>query len=349
MRAIAAMGVLVALVGAGSAAGVTNPQIAGLQVALRAKGLYAGPVDGVAGPSTAGAVRAFQQRARLTVDGIAGIRTRTALGRLGRPLLGRRVLARGKVGWDVSVLQFLLVLRGCGPVSIDGRFGVRTERAVRRFQEKAGLVVDGIAGPATQVALDPAGARATPQPPAAVRHPTYVVRPGDTLTAIADRYGTTIGAIALANRIDPQRALPVAVRLRVPAALPPPFAVRLALDRWSRHYGVDARLVRALAWQESGYQQHLVSRAGAAGVMQVTPATWGFVETVLVGRKIPRTADGNVRVGVAFLRHLLRRFRGDERLALGAYYQGPRAVRKHGLFGETRAYVANVLALKHRV
>ena len=82
--------------------------------------------------------------------------------------------------------------------------------------------------------------------------------------------------------------------------------------------------------------------------MQVTPATWEFVETVLLGTRVPRTANGNVRVGVLFLRHLLRTFRGNERLAVGAYYQGARSVRRRGLLPETRRYVANVLALKYR-
>jgi hypothetical protein len=54
-------------------------------------------------------------------------------------------------------------------------------------------------------------------------------------------------------------------------------------------------------------------------------------------------------VGVAYLRQLLREFQGDERLALGAYYQGPRAVRERGLFPETEAYVEDILALKRRV
>jgi soluble lytic murein transglycosylase-like protein len=54
-------------------------------------------------------------------------------------------------------------------------------------------------------------------------------------------------------------------------------------------------------------------------------------------------------VGVAFLGHLLREFRGDVRLALGAYYRGPAAVRRHGLGPETRHFVANVLALRGRV
>jgi soluble lytic murein transglycosylase-like protein len=83
--------------------------------------------------------------------------------------------------------------------------------------------------------------------------------------------------------------------------------------------------------------------------MQVTPATWSFVESVLVGRPIARTTEGNVRVGVAFLDHLLDTFRGNERLAVAAYYQGPKAVKERGLFGETEQFVANVLALKQRM
>ena len=127
----------------------------------------------------------------------------------------------------------------------------------------------------------------------------------------------------------------IGTRLRIPAMRPrasaraeeasPATDVKASLDRWARHYGVDASLVRAVAWMESGYQNHVVSTAGAFGVMQVTPATWDFVEDVLLGERVPRTSDGNVRVGVVFLRHLLRRFGGDERLALAGYFQGPEA------------------------
>ena len=91
------------------------------------------------------------------------------------------------------------------------------------------------------------------------------------------------------------------------------------------------------------------STAGAVGVMQVTPATWHFVESVLLRRDVPHTADGNVRVGAAFLHHLLHVFRGSERLALAAYFQGPKSVRERGLLPVTRRYVANVLALKSRL
>jgi peptidoglycan hydrolase-like protein with peptidoglycan-binding domain len=333
-----------------AAPAAANPQTAGLQVALRAYGFYLGPIDGISGPATATAVRAFQRTSHLAVDGIPGASTRRALGRLGTPLYGRRTLVVGRVGWDVSVLQFLLVRHGVGRV-VDGYFGTETRAAVRRFQRRAGLVVDGIAGPRTLAALE--GRRAARPAPTSRR---YLVKAGDNLTTIAQRHGVAMRTLARANGLDPARPLLVGTRLKLPAAAAapplaaPPAAVRDLVTRTAAAHGLDPSLARAVAWMESGYQPHVVSAAGALGVMQVTPATWDFVETVLLGgRKVPRTTAGNIRVGVLFLRHLLREFRGDERLAVAAYYQGARAVREHGLFAETVTYVEAVRSLKGRV
>ena len=71
-------GVLVAGLAAVAAAPASalNPQHAGLQVALRAQGLYLGPIDALVGPRTVAAVRAFQRSHRLRVTGIADVRTR---------------------------------------------------------------------------------------------------------------------------------------------------------------------------------------------------------------------------------------------------------------------------------
>lgn len=151
--AVSAMLVLGALVGSAPARAAGDSSVAALQVALRAKSLYAGPVDGVTGPATEAAVRRFQRRAGLAVDGVVGPRTRKALGRRGRPALGRRVLRRGQVGWDVAQVQFLLAWHGFPSGSFDGALGVRTDASLRRFQRWAGLVPDGRAGPATIAAL----------------------------------------------------------------------------------------------------------------------------------------------------------------------------------------------------
>jgi LysM repeat protein len=329
-----------------------NAQTAGLQVALRAKHVYAGSIDAVRGPATVLAVHAFQRRAGLSPDGVAGAQTRAALGPLGRPLFGNRTIVRGEIGWDVSVLQFLLRSAGHATGSIDGRFGAQTEAAVRSYQRALGLRADGVVGRRTIASLSlryrvPVSAR-----PVRVVH--HLVRVGDTLTAIAQRYRTTVPLLARANGLDPSRYLLAGARLKIPMArgtpvIADPFDVRLSLSHWSDHYGVDARLARALAWQESGFNNRLVSSAGAMGVMQLLPQTWDYVETVLVGSQIPHTVDGNVHAGVAYLHQLLSEFHGDKRLALGAWYQGAAAVRKNGLYAETKTFVANVLALQQRM
>jgi LysM repeat protein len=338
------------------AAGALNPQVAGLQIALRQHGLYRGPIDGVQGPKTVRAVRVFQRRQGLTVDGLAGPRTRAALGSHGRPLFGARALRRGMRGYDVGVLQFLLRRHGLRTGPFDGRFGARTAAALRRFQRRAGLSPDGVVGPRTArrlCSLRVCAWRSTPRQ-AGVKSRTHRIARGETLIAISRRYGVSVKAIARANRLDPRRYIIAGARIRIPGAperraRTEPFTVQAAIDHWSRAYGVEPRLVRALAWWESGFNNSLVSPAGARGVMQVTPATWDYVETVLVGRRIANTTSGNVQVGVAFLRQLLREFRGDVRLALAAYLQGPRSVRRDGLFRETRRYVAGVLALSRRI
>ena len=78
------------------------------------------------------------------------------------------------------------------------------------------------------------------------------------------------------------------------------------------------------------------------------PGTWRFVENVLMGRQVKRTARGNIRVGIVYLRFLKREFGGRKRLALAGYYQGARAVRRHGLYDETKVYVRTVLSLRKR-
>ncbi len=194
----------------------------------------------------------------------------------------------------------------------------------------------------------------------------YGVRWGDTLSAIAARHGVSTLALAAANGLRLSSTIFAGSTLRLPgdafsAAAPAPpssatpttaggsTAVPASIARWAAHYGVDVRLARAMAWQESGFQHGVVSSAGAQGVMQVMPDTWDFVETVLIGAPVERTADGNVRVGVAYLRHLLRVFGGDEERAVGAYFQGDASMAARGPLPETRQYVANVLALRSRM
>jgi murein DD-endopeptidase MepM/ murein hydrolase activator NlpD len=141
------------LVAPALAAGAGNVDVAALQVALQARSLYRGTIDGYAGAGTAAAVRALERRKGLPVDGVAGPRVRRALGRLGRPPLGSRTLRPGDVGWDVSALQFRLAWRGFPSGNFDGGFGPHLEAALQGFQRWAGLPPDGIAGPSTLASL----------------------------------------------------------------------------------------------------------------------------------------------------------------------------------------------------
>jgi murein DD-endopeptidase MepM/ murein hydrolase activator NlpD len=168
---------ILALAVPATAAARPSADVAALQVALRARGFYAGGVDGVAGPATVAAVRKLQRRRGLPADGVAGPRTRRALGRRGRPRLGSRPLALDARGWDVAALQFLLAVHGFPNGTFDGGFGAHTDAALRRFQAWAGLPSDGVAGAGTLAALR--------RPPPA--SPLHFLRP--VRDAVGDGFG----------------------------------------------------------------------------------------------------------------------------------------------------------------
>ncbi len=355
LLAIAAV-VAVGLVLAGPAAAVGSSRVAALQVALRAHGHYPAAVDGVDGPLTRSGLTTFQRRTGLPASGRVGQATRSALGALGRPLLGQRELAIGAVGWDVSSLEFKLVRFGLSPAAVDGRFTKATAAALVKLQLRRGLQADGIAGKQTFRTLGGGhGARVIPPP-----RPKHMVAPGESFFSIAERYGISPLLLARASGLKLSAVIVPGQRLTLPAgaaaarrgyvsgttdAAPSYAAVRASIDHWSAVYGVDAPLARATAWMESGFQQNVVSNVGAVGVMQLLPVTWTWVDQVLLGTTTPRTYDGNIRAGVRYLRWLLDQFDGDRRLALAGYYQGAQAVRDRGLFDDTKQYVQVILQL----
>jgi hypothetical protein len=354
------------------ASGGRNPQVAGLQVALRAQGLYRGPIDAISGPETVAAVRDFQRSQGLAVTGLADARTRAAMGPLGGPLFGARTLHRGAFGWDVAVLQFLLVRQGIS-VPVNAYFDAPTLHGVRVMQQRLHLSPDGVVGAHTLAALAKRGAVPLAGHVAVVSHHTahhhrqrtrtgvHVVRAGESLSSIARHYHTTVARLARLNHLDPSHYLLVGTRLRVPRGRHVVTATRTAertmsvasvrflLDHWARQYGVSVHLVRALAWMESGYNNALVSSVGARGVMQLLPSTFQFAENVLIHQRLRHNANGNVRAGVAYLAHLVHDFHGNTRLALAGWYQGEAAVRKHGVYKVSKTFVKDVLALEKRM
>ena len=114
-------------------------------------------------------------------------------------------------------------------------------------------------------------------------------------------------------------------------------------------HGVSPSLAAAIAWQESGFNNGMVSSANARGVMQVMPGTWDYVEQNLAGRELdPNSATDNVHAGVMYLKRLLSDAGGDENAAIAGYYQGLASVRERGMYDDTQQYVNNVQALRSR-
>ena len=107
--------------------------------------------------------------------------------------------------------------------------------------------------------------------------------------------------------------------------------------------GVDPALAQAFAFQESGFDQRAVSPANAIGTMQVIPSS-GEWASGLVGRDLNLLdPQDNVTAGVAIIRSLIRTSPSLE-VAIASYYQGQYSVTTQGMYADTEAYVASVLA-----
>ncbi len=162
----------------------------------------------------------------------------------------------------------------------------------------------------------------------------HVVQPGETLSGIAAANGLPTSALAAANGLSPEALVISGSTLQIP-------------DTTTTAAPVSGSLTQAVGWQESGFNNSLVSSAGAQGVMQVMPATWDWIEQTYGVSLDPASPADNVQAGSLYLQHLINEF-GDERMAVAAYYQGPASVRQYGVFPETQHYVDNVMALRGR-
>jgi N-acetylmuramoyl-L-alanine amidase len=221
-----------------------------------------------------------------------------------------------------------------------------------------------------------------PAPPATVAAPAatgapaplggYTVRAGDTLSALAAQTGVSIDAMAAMNGLDPAGVLlagtviklpsgapapahasaPAPAATVIPEAAPAPTPVSVSaadVQSVAAAHGVSPSLAAAVAYQESGFNNGMVSAANARGVMQVMPGTWDYVQQNLAGRPLdPSSATDNVHAGVMYLKRLLTDAGGDENAAIAGYYQGLASVRERGMFDDTQRYVANVQALRSR-
>jgi soluble lytic murein transglycosylase-like protein len=224
-----------------------------------------------------------------------------------------------------------------------------------------------LAGAGAPTAAAPSSSAGAPAPQGA-----YVVRWGDTLSALAAGAGVSVADMAAMNGLDPAGLLLEGTVLKLPAGAPAPARAQEPapatqvvpqaapaatparvsagdIQAVAAEHGVSPSLAAAIAWQESGFNNGMVSDANARGVMQVMPGTWDWVQQHLAQRPLdPNSATDNVHAGVLYLKRLLEATGGDENSAVAGYYQGLASVQKQGMYDDTQRYVANVQALRSR-
>ena len=268
-----------------------------------------------------------------------------------------------------------VVLPGETLTSIAAFYGT----SVSALAELNGMSDPGYLVVGQQLAVPGSGALPQTQPPAWV---PYQVIAGDSLFGIALAHGTTVAELAAVNGMADPSLLITGTVIQVPAAggasggapspaidvAPPPDelpagsgtmpdsmagavaardATRQVIVAEASAFGVPPAFALAVAWQESGWQQGVVSSAGAYGVMQLLPTTAEWIAVSLLSEPVDVLEErANVRAGVRLLRHYLDRYGGDRALALAAYYQGQHAADHYGVYPSSWPYVGSILALE---
>lgn len=233
----------------------------------------------------------------------------------------------------------------------------------------AKALATGVLAAALALGAGPALAEDKTSPPGR-KLVTHTVQPGETATSLAVEHHAWTAKLIEWNALGPDAQLHVGQRIEIPVVLsalpkkqtpdqrdktgkkkrnkhadPSRERVRQVIKRTADEHGVGTNLALAIAWQESGWQMHHVSRANAIGAMQVLPTTGAWM-SLYAGRdlKLRKTRD-NVLAGVLLLKHLGDETRSTHR-QIAAYYQGLGAVREHGLYDDTKRYVRNVQAIR---
>lgn len=204
----------------------------------------------------------------------------------------------------------------------------------------------------------------------------YTIRYGDTLAILAARDHTTIRTLARVNNIRNINLIFAGNQLCVPyhagaanqgyaqrawsggglagggrvswynyGALEwsTPTQVASMLRQAAAQFGLPASLLLAIAWQESGWTQHVISRDGGIGVMQVMPYTAQDINASTRLTRNPYHLWDNVMLGATYLSWLWRSFGGNLARVISAYNEGGWAVTHRGIFNWS--YVNNVMYL----
>lgn len=200
----------------------------------------------------------------------------------------------------------------------------------------------------------------------------YRVHHGDTLTAIAMHHHSNIHEIARANAIHNLNYIRSGRLICIPrvrraaqngnSGLYPNGTVKwyaynalqsssrkeveTQLRRAAARHHLPASLLLAIAWQESGWTQHVIARDGGIGVMQVMPYTAMSLNAMVRAHHDPYKLSGNIELGAIYLQTLWKNFHGNQAKVISAYNEGGWCVVHRGILNWR--YVHSVQALTRR-
>ena len=203
----------------------------------------------------------------------------------------------------------------------------------------------------------------------------YRVVRGDTLSRIAWRYGRNMWTLAQVNNIRNVNLIFVGQELCIPYRLnggggssgggsgasgilsngvvrwydynalqwSNRSQVTAMLRQAAARYHLPANLLLAIAWQESGWYQHVIARDGGIGVMQLMPGTAQSLNNSTGVRRDPYHLWDNINLGAIYLSYLWHNFNGNLTKVISGYNEGGWAVIHRGIFNW--GYVNSVLYL----
>ncbi|MBA2287759.1 MAG: transglycosylase SLT domain-containing protein [Ktedonobacteraceae bacterium] len=203
----------------------------------------------------------------------------------------------------------------------------------------------------------------------------YTIHGGDSLSGIAAHYHTSVSALAQANHIRNVNMIYAGQRLCIPQhssgnggghhsgiqsdgtvrwyaydalASATRGQVEATLRQTAAEYHLPANLVLAIAWQESGWTQHVIARDGGIGVMQLMPGTAMDLNRSAGMRRDPYQLSDNIHLGASYLRMLWNGFHGNLDKVVSAYNEGGYAVQHRGIFNWSYVHSVESLMRQYR-